>query len=63
MEPTCSPPTSAKAADVEVYDSTFAPAKLAGSFTDPSLPTGYVPYAIHAIGSQVFVTYALLLHR
>jgi hypothetical protein len=48
-----------KAATLEVYDSTFAPAKLAGSFTDPTLPTGYVPYAVHAIGTQVFVTYAL----
>ncbi len=48
-----------KGSDVEVYDSTFAPAKLAGSFADPSLPAGYVPYSVHAIGSQVFVTYAL----
>ena len=48
-----------KGADVEVYDSTFAPAKLAGSFTDPSLPVGYVPYSVHAIGTQVYVAYAL----
>jgi hypothetical protein len=32
---------------------------LAGSFTDPTLPAGYVPYSVHAIGTQVFVTYAL----
>lgn len=44
---------------VEVYDSTFKPAKLAGSFTDPSLPAGYSPFGIHVIGSQVWVTYAL----
>jgi uncharacterized protein (TIGR03118 family) len=48
-----------KAATLEVYDNKFAPAKLAGSFIDPTLPTGYVPYAVHAIGTQVFVTYAL----
>jgi uncharacterized protein (TIGR03118 family) len=48
-----------KAAAIEVYDSTFAPAKLAGSFTDPSLPANYVPYSVHVIGTQVFVTYAL----
>jgi uncharacterized protein (TIGR03118 family) len=48
-----------KAATIEVYDSTFAPAKLAGSFTDTSLPAGYVPYSIHTIGTQVFVAYAL----
>jgi uncharacterized protein (TIGR03118 family) len=48
-----------KAAAIEVYDSNFAAAKLAGSFTDPSLPANYVPYSVHVIGSQVFVTYAL----
>ena len=48
-----------KGAAIEVYDGTFAPAKLTGSFTDPALPAGYVPYSVHAIGSQVFVTYAL----
>jgi uncharacterized protein (TIGR03118 family) len=48
-----------KGATLEVYDNKFAPAKLAGSFTDPTLPAGYVPYAVHAIGTQVFVTYAL----
>jgi uncharacterized protein (TIGR03118 family) len=48
-----------KAAAIEVYDSTFAPAKLAGSFTDTTLPAGYVPYSIHVIGTQVFITYAL----
>jgi uncharacterized protein (TIGR03118 family) len=47
-----------KAATVEVYDSTFAPAKLAGTFTDPNLPAGYAPYSVHALGTQVFVTYA-----
>jgi uncharacterized protein (TIGR03118 family) len=48
-----------KAAAIEVYDSNFAPAKLAGSFTDTTLPAGYVPYSVHVIGTQVFVTYAL----
>jgi len=48
-----------KGADVEVYDSTFTAAKLTGSFTDPNLPANYVPYSVHAIGTQVFVTYAL----
>jgi uncharacterized protein (TIGR03118 family) len=48
-----------KGADIEVYDSTFAPAKLAGTFTDTTLPAGYVPYSVHVIGTQVFVAYAL----
>jgi hypothetical protein len=45
--------------DIEVYDSNFAAAKLAGNFTDPNLPANYAPFAVHVIGSQVFVTYAL----
>jgi hypothetical protein len=45
--------------DIEVYDSNFAPAKLAGNFTDPNLPANYAPFSVHVIGSQVFVTYAL----
>ena len=44
---------------VEVYDSNFAKAKLAGSFTDPSLPANYVPYSIHVLGTQIYVAYAL----
>jgi hypothetical protein len=45
--------------DIEVYDSNFAVAKLTGNFTDPNLPANYAPFAVHVIGSQVFVTYAL----
>jgi hypothetical protein len=45
--------------DIEVYDSNFAAAKLAGNFTDPNLPANYAPFSVHVIGSQVFVTYAL----
>jgi uncharacterized protein (TIGR03118 family) len=48
-----------KAAAIEVYDSTFAPAKLPGAFTDTTLPAGYIPYSVHTIGTQVFVAYAL----
>ncbi len=44
---------------VEVYDSTFAKTKLAGTFTDPNLPAGYSPYSIHVLGGQVYVAYAL----
>jgi uncharacterized protein (TIGR03118 family) len=44
---------------IEVYDSTFKPTKLAGNFTDPSLPAGYSPFSIHVLGTQVFVAYAL----
>jgi uncharacterized protein (TIGR03118 family) len=44
---------------VEIYDSTFAKAKLAGSFTDPNLPANYAPYSIHVLGTQIFVAYTL----
>jgi uncharacterized protein (TIGR03118 family) len=43
---------------VDVFDSTFKSAKLAGSFTDPNLPAGYSPFGIHTIGNNVYVTYA-----
>lgn len=48
-----------KGATVEVYDQTFKPTTLAGSFTDPNVPAGYAPYAIHIISNQVYVTYML----
>ncbi len=43
---------------VDVFDSTFKPAKLAGSFSDPALPAGYSPFGIHTIGNNVYVAYA-----
>ena len=44
---------------IEVYDNTFKSTKLAGSFTDPTLPANYAPFSVHVLGSQVFVAYAL----
>ena len=44
---------------IEVYDNTFKPAKLTGSFTDPNLPTNYAPYAIHVINNLIYVTYTV----
>lgn len=43
---------------VDVFDSTFKSAKLAGSFSDPNLPAGYAPFGIHSIGNNIYVTYA-----
>jgi uncharacterized protein (TIGR03118 family) len=43
---------------VDVFDTNFTSAKLAGSFTDPNLPAGYAPFGIHNIGGKVYVTYA-----
>jgi len=42
---------------IEVFDATYAPATLAGTFTDPNLPGGYVPYNIQAIEGKLYVTY------
>jgi uncharacterized protein (TIGR03118 family) len=46
-------------AKVEVYNQSFAPATLTGTFTDPNVPAGYAPYDIHIISNQVYVTYML----
>jgi len=43
---------------IEVYDSTFKPTKLAGTFSDPNLPAGYAPFSVHVLNNQVYVAYA-----
>ena len=52
-------PNFGQGAKVEIYNTSFQPATLAGTFTDPNVPTGYAPYAIKVLGTQVFVTYML----
>jgi uncharacterized protein (TIGR03118 family) len=42
---------------IDVFNSTFGRATLAGSFTDPNLPAGYVPYNIQNINGLLYVTY------
>jgi uncharacterized protein (TIGR03118 family) len=44
---------------VDVINSNFQIAPLAGSFTDPTLPAGYAPHGIHVINNQVYVAYAM----
>ena len=51
--------TNFKSGQIDVFDSNFNLASLAGSFTDPTLPAGYSPFGIQPIGTQVFITYAL----
>ncbi|HET7890599.1 MAG TPA: TIGR03118 family protein [Candidatus Sulfotelmatobacter sp.] len=44
---------------VEAFDTNFNPVTLAGSFADPTLPSGFAPFGIHVIGAnQVLITYA-----
>jgi uncharacterized protein (TIGR03118 family) len=44
---------------VDVFDTTFKAATLAGSFTDPNLPAGFAPHGIHVVNGKVFVAYAM----
>jgi uncharacterized protein (TIGR03118 family) len=41
---------------IDVFDSQF---NMVNSFTDPSIPQGYSPYNVQALGGRLFVTYAL----
>jgi uncharacterized protein (TIGR03118 family) len=43
---------------VNVFDSAFAPVSLPGSFSDPTLPAGFVPFNVQDIAGRVYVTYA-----
>ena len=43
---------------VDVFDKTFRPVTLPGSFSDPNIPTGFAPFGIQNIGGSIYVTYA-----
>jgi uncharacterized protein (TIGR03118 family) len=44
---------------IDVFDSSFHLTHLDGSFTDPSLPSGYAPFGIQELHGLIYVTYAL----
>jgi uncharacterized protein (TIGR03118 family) len=49
---------------IDVFNQTtpnfaFQPTSLAGNFTDPLLPSGFVPFNVQVIDGKVYVTYAL----
>lgn len=46
-------------ATVDVFDTTFTKVQLVGQFNDPDVPQGFAPFGIQAIGSNIFVTYAM----
>ncbi len=46
------------AGGIDVFDQTFAPHSLPGSFVDPFLPSGLTPFNVATIGGQIYVTYA-----
>ena len=43
---------------VDVFDGSFQPVDDPG-FVDPTIPEGFVPFGIQAIGNTIYVTYAL----
>lgn len=46
-------------ARVDVYDSSFQFVPMpTGAFKEPGIPAGFAPFGIHAIGGNVYVTYA-----
>jgi uncharacterized protein (TIGR03118 family) len=49
--------TDYRNAKVDIYDSAFAPVKLAKAFVDPKLPLGMAPFGIQAMGSSIYVTF------
>ena len=42
---------------IDVFNGNFGLTTLAGSFTDPNLPTGYSPYNIQTVGGKLYVEY------
>src|SRR5271157_440915 len=43
---------------IDVFDTSFHAATVAGGFADPNLPSGYAPYNIWNLGGKMYVTYA-----
>jgi uncharacterized protein (TIGR03118 family) len=48
-----------RAGTVDVFDRSFNPVPLDGSFTDPKIPAGYAPFGIQVLGNVLYVTYAM----
>ena len=45
---------------IDVFDSSFAPVTLGGTFVDPGAnPTGLIPFNVTNIGSHIWVTYSV----
>src|SRR5262245_55016140 len=44
--------------EIDVFDRTFTPTTLAGSFTDPKMRDDYAPFNIQRLAGQLYVTYA-----
>lgn len=44
---------------IDVFDATFAPVILTGTFLDPAIPKEFSPFNIQNINGKLYVTYAL----
>jgi uncharacterized protein (TIGR03118 family) len=45
--------------NIDVFNSSFAPTSLSGSFVDPTIPAGYRPFNVQNLGGALYVTYAM----
>lgn len=43
---------------INVFNSSFAPTTLTGTFTDPNLPSGYAPFNVQFLNGNLYVEYA-----
>lgn len=50
--------TNFRSGRIDVFDDSFQPATLGGSFFDPKVQHGYAPFGIQNIGGNLWVTYA-----
>ena len=48
-----------RSGQIDVFKGAAAAPDLAGSFTDPTLPSGYAPFNIQNLGGTLYVTYAV----
>lgn len=48
---------NAKGNKIDVFNGSFAPASLSGSFSDPNLPAGFSVYNIQQAGGKLLVSY------
>jgi uncharacterized protein (TIGR03118 family) len=46
---------------IDAFDTNYAPiAAVSGKWTDPSVPAGYAPFNVAALGTNVYVAYAVI---
>ena len=48
---------------IDVYDTAFHVVTLAGTFSDPNIPTSYSPFNVQSLGGNLYVTYAQQSHK